>query len=40
LKILDDGDFQRGEFSTDFLKRFQAPPAAPEAIEHRTAKAS
>src|SRR5579863_527088 len=40
LKILDDADFQRGEFATDFLKRFEAPPAAPEALEHRAAKAS
>jgi len=39
LKILDDADFRRGEFATDFLKHYEAPPA-PEAIEHATAKAS
>jgi len=40
LRILDDADFQRGEFATDFLKRYETPPAAPKAIEHPTAKAS
>ena len=41
LKILDDADFQRGEFATDFLKRYETPPAAaPAAIEQATAKAS
>ena len=40
LKILDDADFRRGEFATDFLKRYEHAPAAPEAIERATAKAS
>jgi len=40
LKILDDADFQRGEFATDFLKRYESSPAAPEAIDHAAAKAS
>jgi acetyl-CoA carboxylase biotin carboxylase subunit len=38
LKILDDPDFQRGEFATDFLKRFEPVARVPEAIPH--AKAS
>ncbi len=28
LKILDDADFVRGEFATDFLKRYEGAPAA------------
>ena len=41
LKILDDPDFKRGEFATDFLKRYETAPAAvPEASEQPTAKAS
>jgi acetyl-CoA carboxylase biotin carboxylase subunit len=43
LKILDDVDFKRGEFATDFLKRYERAPVAPvaaEAIERITAKAS
>jgi acetyl-CoA carboxylase biotin carboxylase subunit len=42
LKILDDADFKRGEFATDFLKRYENAPApkAAEAIERMTAKAS
>jgi acetyl-CoA carboxylase biotin carboxylase subunit len=31
LKILDDPDFQRGEYATDFLRRFE--PAAAGAVE-------
>jgi acetyl-CoA carboxylase biotin carboxylase subunit len=40
LKILDDADFQQGEFATDFLKRFEAVAIAREAIPQLTAKAS
>jgi acetyl-CoA carboxylase, biotin carboxylase subunit len=40
LKILDDADFQRGEFATDFLKRYENVRVAPERIEPVTAKAS
>jgi acetyl-CoA carboxylase biotin carboxylase subunit len=40
LKILEDADFKRGHFATDFLKRYENAPAAPEAIERPTAKAS
>jgi acetyl-CoA carboxylase biotin carboxylase subunit len=40
LKILSDADFQRGAFATDFLKRYETPPAAAEPIENATAKAS
>jgi acetyl-CoA carboxylase biotin carboxylase subunit len=40
LKILEDEDFKRGHFATDFLKRYENAPAAPEAIERATAKAS
>jgi acetyl-CoA carboxylase, biotin carboxylase subunit len=37
LKILDDADFKKGRFATDFLKRYEHPPL--ELVE-RTAKAS
>jgi len=40
LKILDDPDFQGGQFATDFLKRFEPVAIAPEAIPQVTAKAS
>jgi acetyl-CoA carboxylase biotin carboxylase subunit len=40
LKILDDADFQRGDFATDFLKRYENLRVAPERIERVTAKAS
>jgi len=40
LKILDDPDFQGGQFATDFLKRFEPVAIAPEAIPQFTAKAS
>jgi acetyl-CoA carboxylase, biotin carboxylase subunit len=40
LKILDDADFRRGEFATDFLKRYETAPVAAEVIEHAAAKAS
>ena len=33
LRILEDADFKRGHFATDFLKRYENAPAAPEAIE-------
>jgi acetyl-CoA carboxylase, biotin carboxylase subunit len=32
LKILDDKDFNRGEFATDFLSRYE--PAQAEAAHH------
>ena len=31
LKILDDADFIRGDFATDFLKRYESAPAAEPA---------
>ena len=39
-EVLEDADFKRGHFATDFLKRYENAPAAPEAIERPTAKAS
>ena len=35
LKILDDPDFQRGQFATDFLNRYQPPSA--EAVAEAVA---
>jgi biotin carboxylase len=32
LRILQDPDFLRGEFATDFLTRFERDSHAPEAI--------
>ena len=32
LRILDDPDFLRGDFATDFLTRFERDSHAPEAI--------
>jgi len=32
LRILDDPDFARGEFATDFLTRFEAAPRAGEVV--------
>jgi hypothetical protein len=32
LKILHDPDFNRGEFATDFLSRYQ--PVLPETAHH------
>jgi acetyl-CoA carboxylase biotin carboxylase subunit len=40
LKILHDPDFNRGEFSTDFLRRYEPPPVEARPAVSPVSKAS